>query len=82
MCTVCKVQEDTEHFLFHCDVYKEEQDCLEKSCEEVLYAEGIFTVGYMILKVLNGCIIDISRQDQNDLVGALAQYVKSTKHFI
>ena len=24
MCTVCKDSEDTEHFLFHCDAYKEE----------------------------------------------------------
>ena len=82
MCTVCKVLEETEHFLFHCDAYKEERDCLEKSVEEVLYAEGIFTVCDIILKVLNRCIIHIIRQDQNGLVGALAQYVKSTKHFI
>ena len=31
MCTICKIPEDTEDFLFHCDVYKEEWDCLEKS---------------------------------------------------
>ena len=31
---------------------------------------------------LNGGISDISRQGQNDLVRALAQYVKSTKRFI
>ena len=79
MCTICKIPEDTEHFLFHCDVYKEERDCLEKSVEEVLYREGIFTVCDINLKVLNGGISDISRQGQNDLVGALAQYVKSTK---
>ena len=82
MCTVCNVPEDTEHFLFHCDAYKEERDCLEKSVEEVLYREGIFTVCDINLKVLNGCVGDISRQGQNDLVGALAQYVKSTKRFI
>ena len=61
--------------------YKEERDCLEKSVERVLYAEGIFTVCDINLKVLNGCISDISRQGQNDLVGALAPYVKSTKRF-
>ena len=82
MCTVCNVPEDTEHFLFHCDAYKEERDCLEKSVEEVLYREGIFTVCDINLKVISGCIGDISRQGQNDLVGALAQYVKSTKRFI
>ena len=59
---IYKFPEDTEHFLFHCDAYKEERDCLEKSVEEVLYAEGIFTVGDIFLKVLNECIIDISRQ--------------------
>ena len=34
---------NTEQFLFHCDAYKEERHCLEKSFEELLYAEGIFT---------------------------------------
>ena len=82
MCTICKIPEDTEHFLFHCDAYKEEWDCLEKSVEEVLYREGIFTVCDINLKVLNGGISDISRHGQIDLVGALAQYVKSTKRFI
>ena len=24
MCTICKIPDDTEHFLFHCDIYKEE----------------------------------------------------------
>ena len=71
MGTVCKVPEDTEHFLLDCDVYKEERDCLEKTVEEVLYAEGIFTACDINLKVLNGCISDRSRQGQNDLVGAL-----------
>ena len=65
MCAVCKVPEDTEHFLFHCDAYKEERDCLEKSVEGVLYAEGIFTVCDINLKVLNGCISDISRQGRS-----------------
>ena len=71
MGTVCKVPEDTEHFLFDCDAHKEERDCLEKTVEKVLYAEGIFTACDINLKVLNGCISDISKQGQNDLVGAL-----------
>ena len=82
MCTICKIPEDTEHFLFHYEDYKEKRDCLEKSVEEVLYREGIFTVSDINSKVPNRCICDISRQGQNDLVGALAQYVKSTKRSI
>ena len=39
MSTVCEDPDDTEYFLFHRDAYKEEQDCLEKSVEEVLYLE-------------------------------------------
>ena len=81
MCTICKIPDDTEQFIIHCDVYKEERDCLEKSVEEVLYREGIITVCDINLKVLKGGISDISRQRKNDL-GALAQYVKSTKRFI
>ena len=57
MCTICKVPEDTEHFLFDCDVYKEERDCLEKSVKEVLYREGIFTVCNINLKVLKGALV-------------------------
>ena len=82
MCTICKVPEDTEHFLFPCGTYNDEWDCLEKSVEEVLHREGLFIVCAINLNVLNGCISDISRQGQNDLVGALGQYVKSTKLFM
>ena len=44
----------------------EERDCLEKTVEEVLYAEGIFTACDINLKLLNGCVSDISWQGQND----------------
>ena len=60
MCTICKVPEDTEHFLINFGTYNEEWDCLEKSVEEVLYREGLFIVRDISLKVLNGCICDIS----------------------
>ena len=33
------------------------------------------------LKVLNGAIENISRQDQNDLLDALLQYIKCTNRF-
>ena len=78
----CKVPEDSEHYLFHCDAYKEETDTL-KTVEDVLNREGLNTVSDITLKVLNGSIhVDgISRQGQTDLIGALIQYIKSTKRF-
>ena len=82
MCDTCKVPEDTEHYLFCCDAYQEETDTLEKTVEDVLNREGLNTVvSDITLKVLNGSIDGISQQGQTDLIGALIQYIKSTKHF-
>ena len=81
MCDTCKVPEDTEHYLFHCVAYQEERDTLEKTVKEVLNSEGLNTVSDITLKVLNGSIEGISRQSQTDLIGALIQYIKSTKRF-
>ena len=54
----------------------------ERTVEDILKREGLFVVGEINLKVLNGCIKNSRRQGQNDLVGALKQYVKSTKCFL
>ena len=81
MCDTCKVLENTEHYLCHFDAYQEERDTLEKTVEEVLYREGLNTVSDITLKVLNGSIDGISPQGQTDLIGALIQYIKSTKRF-
>ena len=54
MCDMCKVPEDTEHYLFHCDAYQEERDTLEKTVEEVLNREGLNSD--ITLKVPNGSI--------------------------
>ena len=82
MRNTCKVPEDSEHYLFHCDAYKEERDTL-KTVEDVLNREGLNTVSDITLKVLNGSIHvhGISRQGQTDLIGALIQYIKSMKRF-
>ena len=51
--------------------------------EDILNCERrVLSVSDINLKVLNRCINDISRQGQNDLVGALAQYIKSIKRFL
>ena len=79
MCDTCKVPEDTEHYLFHCDAYQEERGTLKKTVEGVFNREGLNTVSHITLKVLNGSIDGISRQGQTDFIGALIQYIKSTK---
>ncbi|MCW4261357.1 MAG: reverse transcriptase domain-containing protein [Candidatus Thiodiazotropha endolucinida] len=80
-CNMCKVPEDTEHYLFHCDAYIEERDIMEKEAEEILNREGLNTITDINLKVLNGNIHDISKQGQNDLISALINYIRGTKRF-
>lgn len=80
-CKICKVPEDTEHYLFHCDAYIEERDILEKAAEEILNREGLNTISDINLKVLNGIIGDITKQGQIDLISTLMNYIRVTKRF-
>ena len=54
----------------------------QRTVEDILKREGLFAVSDINLKVLNGCIKNSSGQGQKNLVGALTQYVKSTKRFL
>ena len=76
LCDTCKVPEDTCHFLFACKAYVDQRNSLEATVDDIIHR------GNINLKVLNGAIENISRQDQNDVLGALLQYIKCTIRFM
>ena len=75
-----KVPETVEHYLFDCDMYKEEREELEEVVEGVLAREGVNT-GIIDIKVLSGNIEGISKEARSELVGALLKFIKCTKRF-
>ena len=79
-CSKCKVPETVEHYLFDCDMYKEEREELEEVVEGVLAREGVNT-GIIDIKVLSGNIEGISKEARSELVGALLKFIKCTKRF-
>ena len=54
-------------------------DATSMSCD--LNREGLNSISDINLKVLNGISDNISKQGQNELVGALLQYIKCTNRF-
>lgn len=81
MCSICQVPEDTQHYLFTCEAYKNERGILEKTVEDILHRQGLNTISDIDLKVLNGEIEDINKETQNELIGALLEYIRCTKRF-
>lgn len=81
LCNTCKVPEDTCHFLFACKAYVDQRNSLEATVDDIVYREGLDSIWDINLKVLNGAIENISKQGQNDMLGALLQYIKCTNRF-
>ncbi|MEW8546767.1 MAG: reverse transcriptase domain-containing protein [Candidatus Thiodiazotropha sp.] len=81
LCSTCKVPEDVHHFLFQCDSFSTQRDILEKTVEDILNREGLNSIRDVSLKVLIGNVENISKQGQNDLVGALLHYIQCTNRF-
>ena len=81
LCSACQVAEDTFHFIFTCDLYKNDRDTLQSTVERILNREGLYAIGDICLKTLNGVIDNINKQAQNEILCALHQYVKSTERF-
>ena len=80
LCDTCKVPEDTSHFLFTCKAYVDQRNSLEATVDDI-HREGLDSIGHINFKVLNGAIENISRQGQNDVLGALLLYIKCTNRF-
>ena len=61
--------------------FKIQRDILQTTVEDILNREGLNSICDINLKVLNGISDNISKQGQNELVGALLQYIKCTNRF-
>ena len=74
--------EDTYHYIFTCDLFKDERDILQSTVEDILNREALNSVSDINMKTLNGIVDNISKQAQNDILSALHQYVKSTNSLL
>ena len=81
LCEACDETEDTEHFLFRCRKYKEEREQLENRVEGILNGSGLNEVTDINLSVLVGVVENANRDTQNELIGALMEFIRCTKRF-
>ena len=83
MCKRCNVEEDVDHYLFKCEAFKHEKVILDNTIEDVLNREDLQSVGDINLKVMVGLMVNRRHQyrGQNELMGALMNYIRGTKRF-
>ena len=81
LCETCNVEEDTEHYLLHCEKYRVQREQLEDQVEEILNRAGLNEVADINLAVLVGMIDKSDRETQNELTGALMEFIRSSKRF-
>ena len=67
LCETCKVIEDIDHYLLHCQKYKKERDQLEIRVEEILNGAGLNEVA----DIMSGYGGDVHRETLNELTRAL-----------
>ena len=72
------MSEDTYHYVFTCDLFKNESDILQSAVEDILNTEEINSVCDINMKTLNGIIVNLSKPAQKEILSVLHQYVKST----
>ena len=78
---MCNIPEDLNHYLFGCKKFDAERIELQEKVEEILHREDANHIGNIDLKVLTGMVEDISREAQHNLVGALMEFIRSSKRF-
>ena len=78
LCSACHVPEDRYHYIFTCDLFKNERDTLQSTVEDILNRDALNSVSDINMKTLNGIVDKIGKQAQNDILSALHQFVKST----
>ena len=57
------------------------RETLETTVEDIVNREGLNDIGDIDFRVLSGSVEGMSKQGQNELVGALRQYIKCTGRF-
>ena len=75
------MEEDTEHYLFHCEKYRVQRGVLEDQVEEILNRAGLNEVADINLAVLLGMIYKSDRETQNELTGALMEFIRGSRRF-
>ena len=81
LCETCSETEDTNHFLFHCQKFTKEREQLENRVGEILNGAGLNEVANIDLAVLVGMVENADRDTQSELIGALMEFIKSSKRF-
>ena len=69
-----------EHYLYDCDLYKEERQTLEQTMQDILNREGMLG-GAIDLRLMAGNIVTMSKEARCEAIGALIQFIKSSKRF-
>ena len=64
-----------------CKKFDEERIQLQEKVEEILHRKDANYIGNIDIKVLTGMVEDISREAQHNLVGALMEFIRSSKRF-
>ena len=67
--------------LLFCKKFDAERIELLEKVEEILHREDANHIGNIDMKVLTGMVEDISREAQHSLVGALMEFIRSSKRF-
>ena len=79
---MCNIPEDLNHYLFECKKFDyKEMIQLQEKVEEILHREDANHIGNIYIKELTGMVENISREAKHNLVGALMEFIWSSKRF-
>ena len=81
LCDMCNIPEDLHHYLFGCKKFGVERIQLQEKAEEILHREDANHINNIDVEVLTDMVEDISRESQYNLVGALIEFIRSSKRF-
>ena len=81
LCDTCSEKETIQHYIFHCQLYHQQRQVLEREIEEILARNGI-TQPVINLKVLSGNLDEISRNINRELKVAFGGFLRSTGRLI
>ena len=79
---MCNITEDLDHYLFVCKNFDAERVELQEKVEEILHREAANHNGNIDMKVPTGMVEDIRREAHHNLVGAVMEFIRSSKRFL
>ena len=79
---MCNIPEDLNHYLFVCQTELDTEKLqLQDGVEEILHRENANRNGNIVINMLTCMVEDICREAQHNLVGALMEFIRSSKRF-